>query len=61
VGLSVATVPPRPSATSCEQFKVNAAMDSLFQSQVALMRMELLQLVDVRGKRLALFVKIWLL
>lgn len=41
-------VAPRPSPTSCEQFKINATLDSLFQSQVALMRMELLQLVDVR-------------
>uniref|UniRef100_A0ACD5VXY3 Uncharacterized protein n=1 Tax=Avena sativa TaxID=4498 RepID=A0ACD5VXY3_AVESA len=41
-------VPPSPSTSCCEQFKVNAALDSLFQSQVTLMRMELLQLVDVR-------------
>jgi hypothetical protein len=43
-----ATVPPKPSPRCCEVFSVNTSLESLFQSQVALMRMELLQLVDVR-------------
>jgi hypothetical protein len=42
-----AAVPPRPFHRGCEEFSVNASLDSLFQSNVALMRMELLQLVDV--------------
>jgi hypothetical protein len=47
MGHSVATVVPIPSPTSCVQFKINATLDSLCQSHVALMHMELLQLVDV--------------
>jgi hypothetical protein len=43
-----AAVPPRPSLRCCDDFNVNARLDSFFESQVALMRMELLQLVDVR-------------
>uniref|UniRef100_A0ACD5YZB1 Uncharacterized protein n=1 Tax=Avena sativa TaxID=4498 RepID=A0ACD5YZB1_AVESA len=43
-----AAVPPRSSPRCCKEFKVNANLDSLFQSQVALMRLELIQLVDVR-------------
>jgi hypothetical protein len=39
-----AAVPPRPSPTCCE----DASSDSVFLSRFALMRMELLQLVDVR-------------
>jgi hypothetical protein len=45
---SPAAVTPRPSPRCCEESNVNGRLDSLFQSQVALMRMELLQLVDVR-------------
>jgi hypothetical protein len=45
---SRAAVPPRPSPRCCEEFSVNACLDTLLQSHVALMRMELLQLVDVR-------------
>jgi hypothetical protein len=41
-------MPPRPSPRCCEEFSVNASLDSLLQSHVALLRMELLQLVDVR-------------
>jgi hypothetical protein len=43
-----AAVLPRPSPRGCDDFNVNARLDSFFESQVALMRMELLQLVDVR-------------
>jgi hypothetical protein len=43
-----AAVPPRPSPRGCEEFSVSTGLDTLFQSKVALMRMELLQLVDVR-------------
>jgi hypothetical protein len=43
-----AAAPPSSSPTCCEEFNLNASLDSLFQSQVALIRMELLQLVDVR-------------
>jgi hypothetical protein len=38
-----ATVPPRPSSRCGEEFSGNSSLDSLLQSQVALMRMELLQ------------------
>jgi hypothetical protein len=34
--------------SGCEEFNVNAGLDSLIQSHVALMCMQLLQLVDVR-------------
>jgi hypothetical protein len=44
----LAVVPPIPSPRCCEEFSVNTSLDSLFQSQIALIRMELLQLVDVR-------------
>jgi hypothetical protein len=43
-----AAVPPRPSPRCCEEVNVSGTSDSLFQSQVALVRMELLQLVDAR-------------
>jgi hypothetical protein len=39
---------PSSSHRSCEDFNINASLESLFKSQVALMRMEILQLVDVR-------------
>lgn len=43
---AITVVPPRPSPRCCGQFKVSATLDSLFQSQVVLMRMELVQLVN---------------
>jgi hypothetical protein len=43
-----AAAPSRPSPRCCEEFNVNASLDSLFQSQIALMRMELLQLAEAR-------------
>jgi hypothetical protein len=42
-----ATVPSRSSPRCGEEFSGNASLDSLLQSQIALMRMELHQLVDV--------------
>jgi hypothetical protein len=43
-----AAVPPRPSPRCCEESNETASLDSVFRSQFALMRMELIQLVDVR-------------
>jgi hypothetical protein len=46
-----AAVPQRPSPRCCEESNINNSLDSLFQSQVPLMRMELLQLVDVHVEK----------
>jgi hypothetical protein len=43
-----ATVRPTPSPRCCEEFNVNASLDSTFQSQFVFMRNELLHLVDAR-------------
>jgi hypothetical protein len=45
---SPVAVPPRPSPRCYEEVNVSGTLDSLLQSQVALVRMDLLQLVDVR-------------
>jgi hypothetical protein len=43
-----AAAPPGLSPRGCEEFNVNASLDSLVQFHIALMRTQLLQLVDVR-------------
>jgi hypothetical protein len=43
-----AAAPSGLSPRGCEEVNVNAGLDSLVQSHVALMHMQLLQLVDVR-------------
>ena len=48
-----AAKPPRPSPRGCAEFNVNANLDSVFQSQFALLRMEFLQLVAVRIEEVA--------
>lgn len=43
---STATSPPRPSPRCCEEFNVDASVESRLQCQFALLRLELVQLVS---------------